>query len=425
MAPLEPWEKVLVDGEKFLQSVHGENKTCIDCHGGMQSPDKATAHTNLNPDPSTGENSVCSACHAEVSSVFSSSLHATQEGYWTVLDARSAPESHAQLETMFGNHCASCHTTCGSCHISQPKNVGGGLFSGHVFEKSPPMTRSCTACHGSRVGNEFLGKNEGFPGDVHFREARMSCIKCHEAVELHGAVDDAAESSESPHRYAGEEMPACINCHPEAGPGQTDNMMHNAHGDRLSCQVCHSITYTSCDGCHVAVSETSGNPFFETEATYPTFFIGRNPRQSETRPYDYVLVRHVPVSPDSFAFYGENLLSNFDALPTWAYTTPHNIQLKTPQNASCEGCHANVEIFLTADKVKESELAANAGVIVEFMPPTMDQIFNAPTMTPRLHEGATQCRLCHDRGVADAPPNPPDHAGREDWGCLTCHKVVK
>ncbi|MCK7519827.1 MAG: hypothetical protein MZV64_19905 [Ignavibacteriales bacterium] len=49
--------------------------------------------------------------------------------------------------------------------------MGGGLFTGHVFEKTPPMTRSCTACHGSRVGNEFLGKNEGFPGDVHFREA--------------------------------------------------------------------------------------------------------------------------------------------------------------------------------------------------------------------------------------------------------------
>ena len=58
-------------------------------------------------------------------------------------------------------------------------------------------------------------------------------------------------------------------------------------------------------------------------------------------------------------FYGENLLSNFDALPTWVYSTPHNIQRNTPQNASCEACHANPEIFLTADKVQAVEQNAN------------------------------------------------------------------
>ena len=37
-------------------------------------------------------------------------------------------------------------------------------------------------------------------------------------------------------------------------------------------------------------------------------------------------------------------------------------------NVSCEACHGNAEIFLTADKVAESELTANQGVIIKEIP---------------------------------------------------------
>jgi thiosulfate/3-mercaptopyruvate sulfurtransferase len=102
-----------------------------------------------------------------------------------------------------------------------------------------------------------------------------------------------------------------------------------------------------------------------------TFLIGLNPRQDDARPYDYVPLRHVPISTDSFAFYGVEALSNFDELPTWKYATPHNIQRNTPQNESCGSCHGNPELFLTADKVAPEELEANRGVIVESVPPLM------------------------------------------------------
>jgi hypothetical protein len=121
----------------------------------------------------------------------------------------------------------------------------------------------------------------------------------------------------------------------------------------------------------VAVSETSGNPFFETQNTYLTFFIGRNPNPNYHRPYEYVPVRHIPVDTESYAYYGENLLSNFDALPTWAYTTPHNIQRITPQNESCTNCHGNEDIFLTVDKVNPEEVNANLNVIVDEIPAPM------------------------------------------------------
>jgi thiosulfate/3-mercaptopyruvate sulfurtransferase len=362
---LEPWEKVLVNAG-FMESVHGQ-ASCIDCHGGVQSADKEEAHAGMVADPSADVQQ-CAACHAKQAENFDTSLHASLNGYWTVLDARSTPENHPQLEEGFNNHCASCHTTCGDCHISQPNSVGGGLLNGHIFEKTPPMTRTCTACHGSRVGAEYLGQHEDIPGDVHFRQGRMNCVTCHKGEDLHASPGEMGE-----HRYAGAQLPACEDCHAEIGASGDPIQQHTIHGDTLSCQVCHSVQYTSCDGCHVAISEETGNPFYKTERDYLTFFIGRNPIQNEHRPYEYVTVRHVPISPTSFEYYGENLLPNFDALPTWAYATPHNIQRKTPQNETCQACHGNADIFLTADKVKPEELEANQPVIVQEVPAAIGQ----------------------------------------------------
>ena len=145
--------------------------------------------------------------------------------------------------------------------------------------------------------------------------------------------------------------------------------MHQAHGGDLSCQVCHSIAYTNCDNCHVALSETTGNPYFATDASYQGFYIGLNPIRSYDRPYQYVPVRHIPVSPESFSFYGADLLTFFNALPTWKYTTPHNIQRITPQAETCNACHGNADLFLTIDKVKPEEVEANLAVIVDIIPP--------------------------------------------------------
>jgi thiosulfate/3-mercaptopyruvate sulfurtransferase len=361
---LEPWEKALIDTEAFLETVHGQ-MACIDCHGGEQAVDKAAAHTGLIASPSDDPAAACGACHSDIAASVPDSLHSTLQGYWTAIDARSVPENHPALEEMFGNHCSSCHASCGDCHVSRPGSVGGGLVNGHVFQKTPSMSQNCTACHGSRVGNEYLGKHEGLLADVHFRQERMTCMSCHTGDALHGQAEAEGES-----RYAGMPVPTCESCHPTVTSGQSDVMLHNLHGDKLSCQVCHSVSYTSCDGCHVAVSETSGQPFFRTEASYLTFLIGRNPLQSEARPYEYVPVRHVPISPTSYEYYGEDLLVNFAALPTWKYATPHNIQRNTPQTEACTNCHGNPDVFLTSDKVAENELEANAPVIVD-EPPEM------------------------------------------------------
>lgn len=383
MPPLEAWEKVLIDNETFTATIHGMIP-CTDCHLGMQDANKEIAHTGLVAHPSeTDSDGVCGDCHPSMTSTFQDSLHVNQTGYWTTFEERGVMENHPAIDEMFGNHCQSCHTSCGDCHVSQPRSVGGGFISGHTYEKTPSMTRNCTACHGSRVGNEYLGKNEDVKSDIHFRQERMTCTACHSGHEMHGQTTDcetchtemsATDTPPPDHRYDADDLQiTCESCHPEATQGFDGIAMHAQHGSKLSCQVCHSVSYTSCDGCHVQISEETGNPFFATDAHYMTFVIGRNPIQSETRPYDFVTLRHIPVTEDSYAFYGDNLLSNFDALPTWTYSTPHNIQRIAPQAESCNACHGNEAIFLTADKVVGYELNANQSVIVDSIPAALTE----------------------------------------------------
>ena len=367
MPPLEAWEKVLVSdealqdlwgtGEQF--SAHGR-LSCVDCHGGSNVDDMEAAHAGIVRDPSDQEDSMCASCHYEHVPMQQASLHNNLAGYSTALLARWDPNQIDVIDTVMANHCESCHASCGQCHVSQPTSAGGGFTDGHMFRETPSMTKNCTGCHGSRVKDEYTGRNEGYPAHVHLRSGRMACVDCHTDSEMHGV------GIEGEHRYEGEPMPRCEDCH-EGVLDASGNVYHAMHGEKLSCQVCHSVAYKSCYSCHVQQSD-EGIPYFEIDPSEMGFAIGLNPRISEERPYEYVTLRHVPISTTSFEFYGENLLVNFDAAPTWVYATPHNIQRNTPQTESCDACHGNPEWFLTADKVRPEELEANQSVIVQEVP---------------------------------------------------------
>jgi thiosulfate/3-mercaptopyruvate sulfurtransferase len=366
---LEAWEKVLVSTEALQDlwgtaeqySAHGR-LSCVDCHGGSNVDDKIAAHEGVIRDPSdmNAENSICAECHYEHAPIQEASLHYSLVGYDATLMVRWDPNQTEVIDTMTAKHCDSCHASCGQCHVSMPTSAGGGLVDGHVFKETPSMTRNCTGCHGSRVKDEYTGRNEGYPADVHLRSGRMACVDCHDGAEMHGV------GIEGDHRYEGERSPRCEDCHQESLDAG-GNPYHAMHGENLSCQVCHSIAYKSCYNCHVQQTD-EGVPYFEIDESEMGFAIGRNPIQSEERPYTYVTLRHVPVAPTSFEFYGENLLANFDAAPTWVYATPHNIQLNTPQSESCDACHTNPEWFLTPEDVRPEELTANEEVVVDELP---------------------------------------------------------
>ena len=363
MPPVEAWEKVFLNQESFSETIHGRYG-CITCHGGVGgTDDKEAAHEGMIGKPDSAE--ACGDCHPDQVAMDEGSLHSSLAGYTTALAARSAPDKMAQLEVMMGNHCDKCHTTCGQCHVSRPTNLGGGLLEGHAFKQIPPMNLTCTGCHGSRINDEYKGKNEGVQADVHYIQGGMPCFTCHTADEMHGVL------GEFEHRYDGAPTPSCqdADCHPDVG--QDDGIQYHAsyHLEGLSCQVCHSTTYKNCYSCHVSME--NGAAYFETDESEMMFKIGLNPLQGEDRPWKYVPVRHVPVDRDSFSYYGEDLLPNFDAVPTWKYATPHNIQRNTPQTEACNTCHGNAEFFLTVDDVAPDERKANEDVIVEELPFSM------------------------------------------------------
>lgn len=365
MPPLEAWERVLVDPDKATTGVHAFIP-CTQCHGGQNVEDADEAHEGMVADPSDAPDSACGECHPDVQAAHQNSLHATLAGYDTVLDERSLPEYHPVLEEMESYHCNNCHASCGQCHVSQPTSVGGGLLEGHEFVTTPPMSRTCTGCHGSRVKDEYSGRNEGYPSDVHLSEERMNCVDCHSGDEMHG------QGVEGAHRYDGARDPLCEACHEEALDADSEVEQHIIHGQEIACEVCHSVSYKNCSNCHVEQTE-DGVPFFQTDETWIDFRIGLNPDRTLERPWQYVLVRHVPVDPNSFEYYGDDLLPNFDSRPTWAYATPHNTQAVTPQNEQCENCHGNPDIFLTSSVVDPGEKEANASIIVD-QPPSLSLV---------------------------------------------------
>ncbi len=368
MPPVEAWEKVFLNAQS-LGEVHAE-LGCIRCHGGVAgTTDMAAAHEGVVRDPDPTK--TCMPCHRSVVNPYTQSLHVTLEGYFTVLRQRSDEAHWPQLMVAFQNHCAECHASCGQCHVSRPTVNGGGLLAKHEFKIPPPMNLTCVGCHGSRVNDEYKGKNQTadgqpVPADVHFNPGGMPCFACHSGDQMHGALGVFN------HRYDGPPDPSCTQqgCHERVGPDDGIAFHTKEHIEKVQCQVCHAAPYKHCYNCHVQLS-AEGIPYFKTEPSEITFKIGRNPIQSPDRPWEYVVVRHVPVARTTFAYYGEDLLSNFDARETWTYATPHTIQRRTPQTESCMACHGNADLFLTEDFVRQrtpDEVEANRRVIVEEVP---------------------------------------------------------
>jgi hypothetical protein len=355
---LEGWEKVLISNQEFAETIHGE-MGCVTCHGGDGlAEDKEAAHVDMRREPIAAE--ACDQCHTDMRHD-ANSLHSNLTGYYTVLQARASDETWPRIEEAFGNHCESCHTSCGQCHVSRPTNLGGGLTAGHEFKQIPPMNLTCTGCHGSRVDMEYKGKNEGIPADVHWNQEGMPCFECHSADEMHGNL-----GFEATHRYDGPQMPGCIeaDCHADITAGSEIEGHDAAHLETMSCETCHAAEYKNCYSCHVQKSD-EGTPYFKIEPSVMGVKIGYNPRQSEERPWKWVVLRHVPIDPDTFVYYGDKLLPNFDALPTWVYATPHTTQRRAPQAATCNDCHGKPGVFLTNDDLLPYEVEANKNVVVD------------------------------------------------------------
>ena len=363
---MEKWKKVAIvgaDGEAFLNSAHGQ-LSCVSCHGGIdEAASVEEAHQGIISNPSKDPEKYCAGCHADIVSKHVTSLHATQQGYFTFFSLRyqGTPDGPYPTEFVEGFHeeCGTCHGTCGQCHVSVPITARGGLVKAHRFYKTPDMTKNCTACHGSRVGDEYLGNNTSFvPGvkpDVHWVPNFKTCDFCHKGSQLHGS------GTQYEYKLQKKERPKCEDCHQRG-----NNQYHTVHWGDLSCSTCHSQLYRNCNGCHVDGPGITGVPYF-------TFKIGKN-SNPEDRSYEWVTLRHIPITNDTYANWGMNIASlpNYDIMPTWKYTMPHNMQKNTAQTAPdssatypCAGsCHANEALFLRPADIVPEEVTANEPVVV-------------------------------------------------------------
>jgi thiosulfate/3-mercaptopyruvate sulfurtransferase len=337
----------------FLKTTHGQ-LGCTTCHAGQpQTVDVKVAHTGLVQRPSAQPEKFCGSCHQEIAGKFSKTLHFTARGMGNGLKALVGTVRWAPSQKPFKAACASCHATCGDCHVSRPPfrpsppTILGGFQNGHQFAKTPQMEQTCAGCHSGRVAAEFTGTYEGFPADVHFTKAKMTCTSCHSTAQMHG------DGSAPPNRRANKAKPACTDCHPDAASGKSRLQAHNIHGDKLQCAVCHGGISRSCDNCHAG----------EGAQSRPALKIGRN--IDPNIPNAYTLMRHIPTTPDMIdRLTGlQNTLVNFDKVPTWKPNTPHNIQRVTVRSRTCEGCHNNPNLFLRLQDLNPRDSQANGRVV--------------------------------------------------------------
>ncbi len=368
---IEPYDRVYLGGDgfvDFINSTHGKIG-CVSCHNGVDNTsDKKLAHSGeFIKHPSKVSEQTCGSCHPDIVAKTKNSLHEQGWGQKAMVVTRSGLSSFSELSQMmqdgYAKNCSQCHASCGDCHVNRPTAGGGGLYKGHQFSKTPDMRDNCVACHSSRGGHAYFGIGTGTQPDVHLTKAGFTCISCHSANELHG------DGKVYDQRYKMALMPQCETCH---GNISFTNDYHKVHINSFNCQTCHSQNYNNCGSCHV------GGVGARVVA-HQSFKIGINPIP-ETKPYRLATLRRSPMAPDSWELYGTPVLPNFDAKPTFKYTTPHNIlrwtsRTQVGEGKSCfESCHIikdgdtyrNRNLYLfSSDLLEEWEISANQGVIVD------------------------------------------------------------
>lgn len=368
---------------KFFDTTHGK-MGCRDCHNGTKfAKTRKEAHEGMEPLPSSKyAESVCAPCHKQITDTFAKTLHAETRGVSStkvgLVLKRVKDGNRKAVDAGMNNNCNTCHVSgCGDCHVTRPQFNDGGFTQGHVFSKTPNSLNNCMGCHGSRIEKEYTGKGEGtmstLQADVHWTSSAMQCAECHTKEWIHGG--DVYDE-----RYDAPKAPKCEKCHPN-NAAFMEEPMHARHAvagtgsSYLQCQVCHAQEYNNCSSCHVALDDKK-LPFFTTESSGFDFNIGRNYDKSDKKPWDFIVVRHVPVDKDTFKFYGENGIDDLAAVPTWKYATPHSILKSTIQTANgCNSCHGVDKLFLTSEDMKgldPDEVKANQPVIVTGAPPARE-----------------------------------------------------
>jgi hypothetical protein len=286
----------------------------------------------------------CESCHSGIARTYKLSLHYTTAGFRTgVMPRFSKDETKVFDDKVFEQSCRSCHASCGDCHVKSPtiSGVDLGLIDGHRFVKKDEG-KTCALCHGGRVYPEFTGEYGG-TADVHYQKG-MLCTDCHTKTEMHGDGKQYMARKQVANR------PACISCHfPGKAVSEKAAEAHEAHGDFVSCSACHSsAAYRNCSGCHLGGGA----------AANPALLLGKNPR----KPEQITTLRLIPTVRDTFAKAGINQ-ENFDSLPNFWDTVPHNTRKRTDRTRNCEVCHQDAQYYLKKEQLPKDGSKKNLDLI--------------------------------------------------------------
>jgi hypothetical protein len=225
------------------------------------------------------------------------------------------------------------------------------------------MVTVCVTCHISRGGHAYLGVAAGTKPDVHLTKMGYTCVDCHNSLELHG------DGKKVEQRYAYNRLPTCANCHHGL---DSANEYHTKHYTDFNCHVCHSQEYNNCGSCHI---HGAGARI----PSYMDFKIAVNPIPEIKTGFDFTLVRRTLAAPDNWQEYGIPQYSNFDALPTYNYTSPHNLLRWTDRTTVASGklcfenCHIRNEsgvlinkgLYLFEEDLLDWEIGATSKITVD------------------------------------------------------------
>lgn len=369
----EPYDRVYMGGtgyEEYKSSAHYK-EGCVSCHNGTDNTDdKTLAHSgDFISHPSSAAEEKCASCHATIVENFKTSIHngTGQKRKVTMRSGLSGPDEFDKLPAHqiegYTANCATCHGTCGNCHVVRPPAGGGGLSFGHKFTKVPDMVSICVTCHVSRGGHAYLGVAAGTQPDTHLTKMGFTCMDCHSGAELHG---DGVKVDQ---RYAYSKLPKCSNCHTNIS---SSNSYHSVHMDDFNCQVCHSQEYNNCGSCHIH-GDGARVP------SYMDYKIAQNPIPTIKTGFKFTLVRRTLAAPDNWEKYDVAEYANFNVFPTYNYTSPHNILKWTPRTqvmagkACSSNCHVrneggemvNKDLFLFKSDLLEWEMGATSVITVD------------------------------------------------------------
>jgi len=367
---IEPWDRVWLEEEgfaEFKKSTH-YGLGCKSCHNGNnETADKDLAHGgDFISHPSKNADEKCGTCHKDAVDKFKTNMHNGfgQMRKVTMRSGLAGAHEYSKLPSHqqegYKKNCAKCHAGCGECHVNRPIAGGGGLLDGHNFSNKPDMRKTCTVCHVSRGGHAYYGDAPGTKPDVHLTKLGYNCLNCHKEIHNHTNPKDQ--------RYAVPELPKCTTCHSNV---KSSNQYHSMHIETFNCQTCHSQDYNTCGSCHIGGDGAR-------IASHQSFKIAGNPLPDIKTGFNLTTVRRNLAAPDNWAVYGVSKYANFEAHPTFNYTSPHNIQRWTSRTQVADGvsCSANCHIreedgvwknrnlYLFEEDLYDWEIDATKGITV-------------------------------------------------------------